>query len=142
MIGMDKMGSSPMAVFFGLLASEDLEESQPAIYDRPIGLRRLYQDPRSGAEHYLVRYPAGLRAQRHRHSAAHTIVVIEGVLQADGQALPAGSYAHFPAGTPMRHEPAPDCDCLFVILFDGPFDVEPLGDDDEGGPEAGNHHAG
>jgi quercetin dioxygenase-like cupin family protein len=122
-----------MAIFFAQLANEELEDAQPAIYDRPIGIRLLYQDPRSGAEHYLVRYPAGLRAQRHRHGAAHTIVVIEGLLHADGQALPAGSYAHFPAGTAMRHEPAPGQDCLFVIVFDGPFDVVPLGEDDDDG---------
>ena len=128
MTGKDEIDGSHRAVLIDQLATRDLGESQPEIYDRPIGLRLLYQDPRSGAEHYLVRYPAGLRARRHRHSAAHTIVVIEGVLQADGQLLRAGSYAHFPAETPMRHEPAPDQDCLFVILFDGPFDVYPVGE--------------
>jgi quercetin dioxygenase-like cupin family protein len=131
----DEIEVSHRAVFFDQLAGEELGESQPAIYDRPIGLRLLYRDPRSGAEHYLVRYPAGLRAQRHRHSAAHTIVVIDGVLQADGRLLRAGSYAHFPAETPMRHEPAPDRDCLFVILFDGPFDVHPVDDDEDDGSQ-------
>jgi quercetin dioxygenase-like cupin family protein len=88
-------------------------------------LHPLYRDARTGAEHYVVRYPAGLRAQSHRHSSAHTIVVIEGVLLADGELLPAGSYAHFPADTAMHHEPAPGHDCLFIIVFDGPFDVIP-----------------
>jgi quercetin dioxygenase-like cupin family protein len=124
---------SHRAVLFDQLAGRDLGQSQPVIYDRPIGLRLLYQDPRSGAEHYLVRYPAGLRARRHRHSAAHTIVVIEGLLEVDGQLLAAGSYAHFPAGTPMHHEPAPDRECLFLILFDGPFDVYPVDDDNHDG---------
>ena len=124
---------SRRATFIDQLARQDLAESQPAIYDRPIGLRLLYQDPRSGAEHYLVRYPAGLRAERHRHSAAHTIVVIEGALHADGHVLPSGSYAHFPAGASMGHEPAPGQDCLFVILFDGPFDVYPVGDENDQG---------
>jgi quercetin dioxygenase-like cupin family protein len=131
----DEIEDPQSAVLLDQLAGRELGESQPGIYDRPIGLRLLYQDPRSGAEHYLVRYPAGLRARRHRHSAAHTIVVIEGALHADGQILPAGSYAHFPAETPMWHEPAPGHDCLFVILFDGPFDVYPLGDEhDQGSP--------
>jgi quercetin dioxygenase-like cupin family protein len=128
MTSKDEIEGSHRAVLIDRLADRELGESQPGIYDRPIGLRLLYQDPRSGAEHYLVRYPAGLRARRHRHSAAHTIVVVEGVLHADDQVLRAGSYAHFPAETPMRHEPAPDQDCLFVILFDGPFDVYPVGD--------------
>jgi quercetin dioxygenase-like cupin family protein len=128
--GKDASEGSQRSVFVDRLAGQELDESQPAIYDRPIGLRLLFQEPRSGAEHYLVRYPAGLRARRHRHSAAHTIVVIDGTLRADEQILPAGSYAHFPAGTPMLHEPAADQDCLFVILFDGPFDVIPCDGDD------------
>jgi hypothetical protein len=49
-----------------------------AIYDQPIALRLLYQDPASGEEHYLVRYPAGVRGRHHRHTAAHTIAIVEG----------------------------------------------------------------
>jgi quercetin dioxygenase-like cupin family protein len=115
-------------VLVSKLSKQQLVRSQPAIYDRPIGLRLLFQDPVSGAEHYLAHYPPGLRARRHRHSAAHTIVVLEGTLEVGDVVLPAGSYAHFPASTAMRHEPSPGQDCLFVIIFDGPFDVEPLED--------------
>lgn len=131
----EEIENSDKGVFFDRLASRDLGESQQRIYDRPIGLLLLYRDPRSGAEHYLVRYPKGLRAQRHRHSAAHTIVVIEGILHADSQILPAGSYAHFPAETPMRHAPAPDQGCLFVIIFDGPFDAYPVSDGNDDGSQ-------
>jgi hypothetical protein len=60
----------------GLATELRLEQSQPAIYDRPIGLRELYRDPVSGAEHYLVRYPRELQAQHRRHSAAHTNIVL------------------------------------------------------------------
>lgn len=114
------------AVLLEHLASLALEQSQPEIYDRAIGLRMLYKDPDSGAEHYLIRYPPGLCAQRHRHSAAHTILVLEGAMQLDGRVLPPGSYAHHPAGVVMRHAPAPDQHCLFVIIFHGPFDVIPV----------------
>ena len=116
------------AVITAALAKLELEESQPAIYDRPIGLRLLYEDPASGAEHYLVRYPAGLSAKRHRHSAAHTIVVLNGRLEANGQKLGPGSYCHFPAGEAMHHAPADGDDCLFVTIVHGPFDVEVLDD--------------
>ncbi|HZI96877.1 MAG TPA: cupin domain-containing protein [Actinomycetales bacterium] len=108
------------------LGSLDLVQSQPAIYDRPIGLRLLHQDPASGAEHYLVRYPAGLKAQRHRHTAAHTIVVLGGRLEANGDVIGPGAYCHFPAGQPMHHAPAGGDSCVFVTVFHGPFDVEPL----------------
>ena len=112
---------------------ESLELREPgaaaaAIYDQPIGLRLLYEDPTSGEEHYLVRYPAGLRGRVHRHTAAHTIVVLDGRLEANGQVIGPGSYAHFPAGEPMRHQATQDGPCLFVLLFHGPFDVEVLDD--------------
>jgi quercetin dioxygenase-like cupin family protein len=95
-----------------------------AVYDQPIGLRLLYADPASREEHYLVRYPAGLKGREHRHSAAHTIVVLDGRLEANGQVIGPGAYAHFPAGEPMRHQATEDGPCLFVLLFHGPFDVE------------------
>jgi quercetin dioxygenase-like cupin family protein len=110
-------------------ASLELRPSQPAIYDREIGVRLLYQDPASGAEHYLIRYPAGLITRTHRHTAAHTIVVLEGRLEVNGQLVGPGAYCHFPAGEVMRHAPAEAAACLFVIIFNGPQDVQPLGDD-------------
>ena len=98
---------------------------QPA-YDRPFELRELYEDPRTGAEHYVVRYRAGTKARWHRHRAAHTIIVVAGQLVANGQRLGPGGYAHFPGGTAMLHEPAADHDCTFVLIFDGPFDLDLL----------------
>jgi quercetin dioxygenase-like cupin family protein len=113
------------AIIADHLASLPLEQSQPVIYDRPIGLRLLYQDPDTGAEHYLIRYPAGLQARRHRHTAAHTIVVLDGHLAANGTVVGPGSYVHFPAGAVMHHAPAAGSPCLFVTIFHGPFDVHP-----------------
>jgi quercetin dioxygenase-like cupin family protein len=98
-------------------------DAAAAVYDRAIGLRLLYEDPVSGEEHYLIRYPAGVRGRVHRHTAAHTIVVLEGQLDANGQVIGPGAYVHFPAGEPMRHQATQDASCLFVILFHGPFDV-------------------
>ncbi len=118
------MGRDPIVV--GDLASIELQSSRPVIYDRDIGLRLLYADPRTGAEHYLVRYPAGLNAERHRHTAAQTIVVLEGRLEVNGEVIGPGAYAHLPAGEPMHHAPAGNAPCLFVTMFDGPFDVEPV----------------
>jgi quercetin dioxygenase-like cupin family protein len=102
-----------------------LGESHPDIYDRPITLRQLHLGE-TGAEHYLVRYPVGLQARRHRHTAAQTIVVVEGRLAVDGEILGPGGYCHFPGGVPMHHAPAAGESCLFVTIFDGPFDVFPV----------------
>jgi quercetin dioxygenase-like cupin family protein len=112
-------------VLIDQLSNLELNASQPIIYDRPIGVRLLYQDPVSGAEHYLIRYPIGLQAQWHTHSAAHTIIILDGQLTANQQLMGPLSYCHFPAGTVMHHAPEGDCGCLFVIIFDGPYDVTP-----------------
>jgi quercetin dioxygenase-like cupin family protein len=114
------------AIIVDNLSAVELGRSQPVIYDREIGLRLLYQDPDSGAEHYLIRYPAGLRARLHRHTAAHTIVVLEGRLEVNNQVIGPGAYCHFPPGVTMRHAPAEDDPCLFVTIFHGPFDVQPI----------------
>ncbi len=106
------------------LASLELRQSKLDIYDQPIGVRLLYRNEQSGAEHYLIRYPAGLHAQRHLHTAAHTFVVLEGALVANDRRLGPGSYCHFPAWTVMHHAPVADEDCLFVAIFDGPQDVQ------------------
>jgi len=107
------------------LLSVSLDTSQPVIYDRPIGLRRIYVDPRTGGENFLVHYPSGLKAVRHHHSAAHTIVVLDGALLVDGEVLGPGSYCHFPSMTSMHHQPADGQHCRFVIIFSGPFDIHP-----------------
>lgn len=117
------------AVIVDHLAAAELRASRPAIYDRDIGVRLLFQDPSSGAEHYLIRYPPGLKALRHRHSAAHTVVVLEGHLAVNGEVVGPGAYCHFPAGIPMTHAPAGDEGSLLVFIFDGPQDVEPLSDE-------------
>lgn len=108
------------------LGSLELDERKLDVYDQPIGMRLLYEDPASGAEHYVIRYPGGLKAKRHRHTAAHTIIVLDGRLEADGQVVGPGAYCHFPAGVPMHHAGGDQEPCTFLILFDGPSDVEVL----------------
>src|SRR5262245_22610665 len=100
---------------------------QPA-YDRPFELQLLHQDESTGAEHYVVRYRPGTKGRAHSHTAAHTIVVIDGHITIDGHVLGPGGYAHHPGGTTMLHEPARDEGCTFVLIFDAPFDLR-LSDD-------------
>jgi quercetin dioxygenase-like cupin family protein len=121
-------GAATIVDGLGSLELQPPGEAAAAVYDRPVGLRLLYEDPASGEEHYLVRYPAGVRGRPHRHSASHTIVVLDGRLDANGRVIGPGSYAHFPAGELMRHQAADDGSCLFVLLFHGRFDVEVVSD--------------
>jgi quercetin dioxygenase-like cupin family protein len=123
------------AVIIDELASLRLDDPQavtgrdPATgYDRPFGLKLLNHDPDTGEDHYLVRYPAGLKGRKHRHSAAHTMVVLEGRLEANGQVIGPHASAHFPAGEVMRHQATDEGPCLFVLLFNGRFDVQEFDD--------------
>lgn len=125
------MTSFGAAVVVDLMTSLDMTQSRPVIYDRDIALRLLYRDPQSGAEHYVVRYPAGLQVSPHRHSAAHTVVVLEGRLTVNDEVIGPAGYCHFPAGEVMVHAPAGDEACTFVTIFHGPFDAEIVDGHDE-----------
>ena len=105
------------------LKAVSLRTTEQPAYDRPFELQLLYEDPRTGAEHYVVRYRPGTKARAHRHTAAHTIVVLDGHLSVDGQLLGPGGYAHHPGDTTMLHEPAGDAACTFVLIFDAAFDL-------------------
>ncbi|MBV8445365.1 MAG: cupin domain-containing protein [Candidatus Dormibacteraeota bacterium] len=110
------------------LTASEFREAQLAPYNQLIGIHTLFEDPTSGVEHHVIRYPAGLRGGPHRHTAAHTIIVLEGELEVNGRVIGPHSYAHFPAGEPMQHQASGDQPCVFVLCFDGPFDVEVLED--------------
>jgi len=125
------------AIIVDSLRSVELGQAQPVIYDREIGLRLLYQDPDSGAEHYLIRYPAGLKARLHRHTAAHTIVILEGRLAVNNQVIGPGAYCHFPPGETMRHAPAKDGSCLFAPCSMGRSTCSPLTNDPSAACPAG-----
>lgn len=113
----------PDPVIVSDVGSLALRRAEQPAYNQPFDLHELYQDPRTGAEHYVVRYRAGTKARWHRHSAAHTMIVVAGELVANGQRLGPGGYAHFPGGTAMHHEPGDEHECTFVLIFDGPFDL-------------------
>jgi quercetin dioxygenase-like cupin family protein len=116
------------------LRSAELRPGHAVVYDREIEVRTLYEDPASGIEHMLIRYPAGMTTRPHRHSAGHAIVVLEGRMRVNDAVIGPGGYCHFPAGEVMVHEPADGGPCLFVVLFDGRVDVEPVdGHEAEGG---------
>jgi quercetin dioxygenase-like cupin family protein len=119
-----ELGQPTIVEQLGALELGEPGAAAAAIYDRPIALTELYRDPASGEEHYLIRYPAGTKGRAHTHTAAHTFIVLEGKLDANGTIVGPGAYAHFPAGEPMRHQATAEEPCLFVAIFHGPFDVE------------------
>ena len=130
------MGSVIGPVIHPDLNAIPLRTTEQAAYDRPFELEMVFHDQRTGAEHYVVRYRPGTRARPHRHTAAHTIVVLDGHMMVDGQLLGPGGYAHHPGETTMLHEPAAGESCTFVLIFDAPFDLQLS--DDTNSPRSGS----
>ncbi len=110
-------------------SSIEMGRSRQPVYDREFEIRLLYEDPSTGAEHYVARYPPGLKALPHRHSAAHTIIVLDGQMAVNDTVVGTGAYCHFPAGEVMFHGPGGNEGCTFIIIFHGPFDVELVAED-------------
>jgi hypothetical protein len=107
------------------LESVELGRTQPVIYDREIGLRLLYQDRDSGGSTIssgtrLVSGPACIGTQPPTPSWFSTAAS-----RSTTSHRPEGVLS-VPAREAMRHAPAVNAACLFVTLFDGPFDVQPI----------------
>ena len=52
------------------------------------------------------------------------MIVVSGELTLNGSLIGPRCCAHLPGGTAMLHEPAGDEDGTFMLISDGPFDVE------------------
>ena len=87
-------------------------------------------DPELVDDHAEGVAPRGL-LQRHDDGAA-VLQLLEVAAQprlvVNGTVLGPGSYCHVPGGEPMHHAPGDGEPCLFVTMFDGPLDAEPLPD--------------
>lgn len=113
------------------LRTLELPRRTLAAYDRPIGILLLHADAESGVEVYVIDYPAGLQEAWHQHSVPHTMLVLDGRLDVNGEVIGPGSLCRYPANTPMHHAPAGGESCRFLMIFEGESDmtlVEPPAD--------------
>lgn len=95
-----------------------------AAYDRPIGILLLNADEATRVEVYVIEYPAGLVAAWHRHSVPHTMLVLTGRLEVNGDVIGPGSLCRYLGGMPMHHAPADGEACRFLMIFEGESDLE------------------
>lgn len=105
------------------LVGRALPKRSLSAYDVPIGIELLHEDPGSRVELYIIEYTEGTKASWHRHTAAHTIVVLEGRLEVNGVEIGPGDLCRYPAGTAMRHQQAAGWNCRFLMIFEGASDV-------------------
>jgi quercetin dioxygenase-like cupin family protein len=77
---------------------------------------RLLQDPETGGEAILVRYPAGSVTPDHHHPCAHGLLVIEGQLFTQDGIFGPGDLVWYPQGTEGSHG-ATAAGPVTVLLF-------------------------
>ena len=103
--------------------SQPWEERPNEHIGRPIYRKNLIQDPETGMEVRLVRYPAGAVNPRHTHPCAHGMYVLEGRLVThDGEYGP-GHFVWFPEGSVMEHGATATQDVTVLFVTNKPFEI-------------------
>jgi quercetin dioxygenase-like cupin family protein len=81
------------------------------------------QDPDTGMEVRLVRYPAGVINTRHTHPCAHGMYVLEGTLVTHAGRFAPGSFVWFPEGCVMEHGATAEEDVVVLFITNKPFEI-------------------
>ena len=90
---------------------------------RPLYRKNLMEDPDTGMEVRLVRYPAGIINPKHTHPCAHGMFVLEGTLVThDGKYGP-GNFIWFPEGMVMEHGAAAESDAVVLFITNKRFEI-------------------
>ena len=85
--------------------------------------KNLMEDPDTGMEVRLVKYPAGVINKLHTHPCAHGMFVLEGTLVThDGNYGP-GNFVWFPEGQVMEHGATSEQDVVVLFITNKPFQI-------------------
>ena len=85
--------------------------------------KSLLQDPDTGMEVSLLRYPAGFTMKWHTHTCAHGMYVLEGVLATHAGNYGPGSFVWFPKGMLMEHGATAQTDAIVLFITNKKFDI-------------------
>lgn len=83
----------------------------------------LFNDPETGMEIRLVRYPKGFINPLHTHNCAHGMYVLQGTLQTHEGRYGPGHFVWFPEGNRMEHGATAEEDVTVVFITNKPFDI-------------------
>jgi quercetin dioxygenase-like cupin family protein len=87
------------------------EKTSRALYRKP-----LLQDPDTGMEILVLRYPAGVTIPWHTHPCAHGMYVLEGTLVTHAGSFGPGSFVWFPEGMEMSHGATAENDVTMLFI--------------------------
>jgi quercetin dioxygenase-like cupin family protein len=90
-------------------------------------MKRLFEDPATGNEFRLVRYPAGEMNPDHTHPVPHAMFVLEGELVTHKGTFGPNTFVWFPANEVMRHGAGPDADVVVLFFSDGDLRTDYVG---------------
>jgi len=84
----------------------------------------LFNDPETGAEIRLVRYPAGVINPRHTHPCGHGMYVLEGSLVTHKGTFGPGTFGWFPEGQIMENGGSPNGDVTVLLVTNRSFRID------------------
>jgi len=90
---------------------------------RSLYRKNLIEDPETGMEIRLVRYPAGVINPLHTHPCAHGMYVLEGTLVTNAGKYGPGSFVWFPEGNQMEHGASADADVTVLFITNKSFEI-------------------
>ena len=89
----------------------------------PIFRKDLFNDPETGMNVRLVRYPAGVINPDHTHPCGHGMYVLDGTLVTHRGEFGPGSFVWFPEGEAMMHGASAKSDVTVVFITNKPFEI-------------------
>lgn len=90
---------------------------------RALYRKNLIEDPDTGMEVRLVRYPAGIVNPLHTHPCAHGMYVLEGTLQTHDGTFGPDSFVWFPEGCLMEHGATAEGDVTVLFITNKRFEI-------------------
>jgi quercetin dioxygenase-like cupin family protein len=90
---------------------------------RTLYRKNLLQDPDTGLEIRLTRYPAGFMNTWHTHPCAHGMYVLEGTLVTHVGSFGPGTFIWFPEGLEMEHGATAEGDVTMLFITNKPFAI-------------------
>jgi len=90
---------------------------------RALFRKNLIEDPDTGMEVRLVRYPAGVVNPLHTHPCAHGMYVLEGTLVTREGRYGPGHFVWFPEGNVMEHGAAEGQDVTVLFITNKRFEI-------------------
>jgi len=84
----------------------------------------LFNDPETGAEIRLVRYPSGVINPSHTHPCGHGMYVLEGTLVTHKGEFGPGTFVWFPEGEVMEHGASSEGDVTVLFITNKRFRID------------------